>query len=325
MATPVTLPKVDLILSPTPLHHLSRLSDELGIDLWIKRDDLTGFAFGGNKGRKLEYLIAKAIEMKAEVIVTCGGAQSNFIRQLAGACSMYNIHLAASVMQLPYEFEPAKGAMQATGGNLLLDDLLGAEIQMLPNGTWDELYQAAADLAESFRRKGKVVYEIPIGGSSPEGAFAFYQAGLELLDQAAPFDMVLAASSSGSTQTGLTYAFHHTNTIRQGMACDPEPDMPDEFVDLASKLDQLTGLNFRLQRGDFHFNLDYVGPGYGIPSEGGMAAIRRLAQTEGVFLDPIYSGKAFHGLLDMAEKGLLPERVCFWHTGGTPALFALPE
>ena len=318
------LPKVNLILAPTPLHRLNRLSDELGLDLWIKRDDLTGFAMGGNKGRKLEYLIAQALAEGADTIVTCGGAQSNFVRQLAAACSMFNIRFAAAVMQLPYEFEPVEGGMKGDGGNLLLDDLLGADIRMLENNTWDVLYAAAADLAKEYSQQGAKVYEIPIGGSTPQGAYAFYLAGQELMQQDSSFDLVIVASSSGSTQTGLTYAFLNTPTTLLGMACDPEPDMPDEFVALAAKLDDITGMGRSLRRDDFHFNLDYVGPGYGVLSEGGMNAIRTLAQKEGIFLDPIYSGKAFHGLIDLAQKGLLPKRVCFWHTGGTPALFAMP-
>ena len=319
------LPKVDLVLRPTPLHRLNNLSEELGLDLWIKRDDLTGFAFGGNKGRKLEYLMGQALAEEAEVIVTCGSAQSNFVRQLAAACSMFGIRFAAAVMPLPYEFDPITGGLLDAGGNLLLDEILGADIRLLPNGTWDELFASATNLAEEYRKTAKKVYEIPIGGSTPQGAYAFCEAGSELMNQAEPFDMIIVASSSGSTQTGLGYAYKGMATIVQGISCDPEPDMPDEFAALAGKLDEITGLNKQMKREDFAFNLDYVGPGYGVPSEGGMNAIRTLAQKEGIFLDPIYSGKAFHGLLDMAEKGLLPKRVCFWHTGGTPALFALPN
>ncbi len=323
MAGAPLFPKVDLILQPTPLHRLDRLSEELGLDLWIKRDDLTGFAFGGNKGRKLEYLMGEALARRVTAVVTCGGAQSNFVRQLAAACSRFGIKFGAAVMPLPYEFEPILGKMSSSNGNLLLGELLGADIRMLPNGTWEELFVAAATMAEDYRNCGEVVFEIPLGGSTPQGAYAFCQAGFELQEQADPFDMVVVASSSGSTQTGLTMAFRGTSTRLLGIACDPEPDMPEEFAALAAQLDSLAGTNLRLTRDDFEFNLDYVGPGYGVPSEGGMNAIRTLAQKEGIFLDPIYSSKAFHGLLDMAKKGELPHRVCFWHTGGTPALFAM--
>lgn len=322
MATNVALPKKNLILAPTPLHQLERVSHDTGLDLWIKRDDLTGFAFGGNKGRKLEYLIGQAVADRVEVIVTCGSAQSNFIRQLAAACAISRIRLVAVVMQLPYEYEPAIGAMKAEGGNLLLDQLLGAEIELVENDVWDVLMNKAAEKAQEIRSTGKKVMEIPIGGSTPQGAYAFYQASKEL-DQT--FDWVISASSSGSTQTGLTYGFHGTETRYKGIACDPEPELVLEFVDLAAKLDQLVGEGKTLKREDFDFDLRFVGPGYGVPSEGSMNAIQYLAQREGIFLDPIYTGKAFDALLHLASQGEISGRVCFWHTGGTPALFALPD
>ena len=325
MAIPVNLPKVSLILAPTPLHRLDRISDELGLDIWIKRDDLSGFAMGGNKGRKLEYLIGEALRLGVDTIVTCGSAQSNFVRQLAAACSRFKIRFLAVVMPLPYEFEPTDGGLSPTGGNILLDSMLGAEIHMLPNGTWDELFAETKKVVNKCRKEGANVYEIPIGGSSPQGAYAFLEAGIELILQDPLFDLVIGASSSGSTQTGLTYAFTGRPTRFHGIACDPEPDMVREFAALAKGLDKITGLALELNSKDFEFDLRFVGPGYGVPSEGGNAAIEKLARMEGIFLDPVYSGKAFHGLLEMARNGELPPRVCFWHTGGSPALFANTE
>jgi 1-aminocyclopropane-1-carboxylate deaminase/D-cysteine desulfhydrase-like pyridoxal-dependent ACC family enzyme len=322
VATLVALPKVNLILKPTPLHRLDTLSEELGLDLWIKRDDLTGFAFGGNKGRKLEYLLGQAKASGAEVIVTCGSAQSNFIRQLATGCAMHGIKLAAIVMQLPYEYEPAQGAMNPYGGNLLLDQIVGADIRLMENDVWDVLMNAATELAQEYTAAGKNVYEIPIGGSTPQGAYAFYEASQEL-DQT--FDWVISASSSGSTQTGLTYGFHGTPTRYKGIACDPEPEMVNEFVELGHRLDEMTGRNIGLKHEDFDFDLRFVGPGYGVASDGSLRAIETLARREGIFLDPIYTGKAFHALLELAKSGEMSGKVCFWHTGGTPALFALPD
>ena len=298
------------------------MSDELGIDLWIKRDDLTGFAMGGNKGRKLEYLMGEALKQGASTVITCGAAQSNFVRQLAAACSRFNIKFVAVVMPLPYEFEPVEGGLAPQNGNILLDHLLGADIRMMPNGTWDEMFDETKRVADQCRQSGETVYEIPIGGSSPQGAYAFYEAGLELLDQDPGFDLVIGASSSGSTQTGLTYAFHGTSTKFLGIACDPEPDMVHEFVTLAKGIDEITGMSHHLVADDFDFDLRFVGPGYGVPSKGGIKAIEKLARMEGIFLDPVYSSKAFHGLIEMAKCGELPKRVCFWHTGGSPALFA---
>jgi 1-aminocyclopropane-1-carboxylate deaminase/D-cysteine desulfhydrase-like pyridoxal-dependent ACC family enzyme len=322
VATTVALPKQNLIITPTPLHPLPRLSDELGIDLWIKRDDLTGFAFGGNKGRKLEYLLGEAVARGYDTIVTCGSAQSNFIRQLATGCAMLGIRFIAVVMQLPYEFEPADGGMRTEGGNLLLDEFAGAEMRLIPNDKWDVLMAASRALRDEQVALGRNVFEIPIGGSSPQGAYAFYEAASELTEK---FDIVISASSSGSTQAGLTYAFHGSSTRYHGVACDPEPEMVLEFVELARQLDQITGLSRQLTVDDFTYDLRFVGPGYGVASEGSLDAIRVAAQREGVFLDPIYTGKAFHGLLEMARSGeLAGKKVCFWHTGGTPALFALP-
>jgi len=322
VATTVALPKQNLIITPTPLHPLPRLSEELGIDLWIKRDDLTGFAFGGNKGRKLEYLLGEAVARGYDTIVTCGSAQSNFIRQLATGCAMLGIRFIAVVMQLPYEYEPAVGGLQTCGGNLLLDELAGAEMRIIPNDNWDVLMAASSALRLEQEGLGRKVFEIPIGGSSPQGAYAFYEAASELTET---FDVVVSASSSGSTQTGLTYAFHGSPTRYHGVACDPEPEMVLEFVELARQLDQMTGLDRGLTVDDFTYDLRFVGPGYGVPSEGSMDAIRVAAQREGIYLDPIYTGKAFHGLLEMARSGeLAGQKVCFWHTGGTPALFALP-
>jgi D-cysteine desulfhydrase/L-cysteate sulfo-lyase len=318
-------PKVDLVLLPTPLHRLDRLSKELGIDLWIKRDDLTGFAFGGNKGRKLEYLIHSALASGADTVVTCGSAQSNFIRQLTAACAKSNLNCAAVVMQLPYEHEPAQGAMRPEGANLLLNQLVNADIRVIPNGVWDVLMAASTDLANEYRAKGHNVFEIPIGGSSPLGAYAFFLAGKELMEQDSGFDCVISASSSGSTQTGLTYAFTGTTTRYHGISCDPEPELVDEFVELARALDEMTGHNHALTHKDFVFDLRFVGPGYGVPSQGSIDAIKELAQKEGIFLDPVYTGKAFDGLLKMARSGELTGKVCFWHTGGTPTLFAMPE
>src|SRR5579862_1435159 len=207
--------RVPLIIAPTPLHRLPRMSEQLGIDLWIKRDDLTGFAMGGNKGRKLEYLIAAALAAGADTIVSCGALQSNFIRQLGAACSMYGLKCAAAVMALPFVSESERATqpgLKNSGGNVFLDEMVGVDLRISEDGTWDELYAQAATLAQELRAAGSKVFEVPVGGSSPTGAFAFYQAGLELMSQAEPPDWVVFASSSGSTHTGLAYSFNGSQT-----------------------------------------------------------------------------------------------------------------
>ena len=318
-----TPPKVPLILAPTPLHRLNRLSDDLGLDLWIKRDDLTGFAFGGNKGRKLEYLIAEALAVRAEVVVTCGSAQSNFIRQLAAACAIYDLHCAAVVMELPYDApagKPTGKHLAARGGNVLLDDLLGAELRMFPDGDWDSLFAEMDKMALEKEELGKKVYRIPVGGSSPLGAYAFYQAAAEL--NAGPFDWIVCASSSGSTQTGLTYAFAESPTRVLGVACDPEPEIAKDFAALGRGFAELIDAPISLEAEDFLIDFHSVGEGYGIITKEGEHAIQLMARREGIFLDPIYSAKAFAALIRLAEVKAIEGRVLFWHTGGTPALFA---
>lgn len=312
--------KVPLCLLPTPMHTLPRLSAELGVDLWIKRDDLTGFAMGGNKGRKLEYLMAAALAEGAEVVVTCGAAQSNFVRQLGAACAVHGIHCAAAIMDLPYEDAPAPGShLSGDNGNVVLDELLGVDLRSFPDDTWETLYAHAEAVAKEYEAQGRRVYRIPIGGSSPLGAFAFYEAAQEVGDG---FDWIVTASSSGSTHTGLAYAFHGSTTRVLGIASDPEPEIADDFAELGESLAELLQLPFRLTPADYQLNFDFVGDGYGIPSEAGDAAITKLAQTEGIFLDPIYSGKAFAALLDLVGRGEITGRILFWHTGGIPALFA---
>jgi D-cysteine desulfhydrase/L-cysteate sulfo-lyase len=319
------IPKpASLILSPTPLHRLNRASEILGLDLWIKRDDLTGFALGGNKGRKLEYLIADAVSHEAEVVVTCGSAQSNFVRQLGAACARYGIACHAVVMALPFEdARPTTDGLTATGGNETLDRILGVNLSLHPDGTWDDLYELAEAEARRLEALGRRVYRVPIGGSSPLGAYSFVQAAAEIAEQTDYFDWIVTASSSGSTQTGLTWALRGGLTKVLGVACDPEPEIVEDFAELAAKLDHLTGETRGLQPSDFQMDFDFVGPGYGVPSEAGNAAIEFLARHEGIFLDPIYSGKAFACLMSRAGKHELTGRVLFWHTGGTPALFAV--
>lgn len=192
-------PRIPLCFLPTPFHRLDRASEILGIDLWIKRDDLTGFALGGNKGRKLEYLMADVIASGADVVVSCGGIHSNFLRQLAAACAKCGIACATAVMELPYEDAPSQGRRPSSaGGNQILGRLFGMDIRIFPDECWDVLFAHAEDLAREYEAKGSNVYRMPLGGSSPLGAYAFWKAGHELPGDT---EAVIFASSSGSTST----------------------------------------------------------------------------------------------------------------------------
>ena len=311
--------RIPLILAPTPLHRLDRISSDLGLDVWIKRDDLTGFAMGGNKGRKLEYLLAEAIAQDADTIVTCGSTQSNFIRQLGTACAMVGIHCVAATMELPYAaaygVPPSDHA--GLGGNLILDHIVGVELHRFPNDDWEVLYDHAEELAQRAEAKGHRVYRIPVGGSSGLGGYAFYRAAVEVGDD---FDTIVTPCSSGSTHAGLAYAFHGTKTRVIGVACDPEPEIMEDLVRIAHEIDDITGLGRRLTEADYEFRLEWAGEAYGIPSPEGEQATHRLACREGIFLDPVYTAKGFAGLLGLAPE--LSGRILFWHTGGLPALFA---
>lgn len=309
------------------MHRLKRASETLDLDLWIKRDDLTGFAMGGNKGRKLEYLIAAALASGADTVVSSGSLQSNFVRQLGAACSCFGLLCAAATMRLPYSADigpPAADSLGHDNGNALLDRILGIDVRVYPDGSWEELDARSEELALEYEARGSNVHRIPLGGSTWLGVYAFEKAGIELMGQLGePFDWIVFASSSGSTQTGLARAFHGSTTKVLGIGCDPEPEMPRDFAALAEATRSEIG-GPSLQPRDFLFNLDFVGPGYGVRSSAGNDAIEFLARTEGIFLDPIYSGKAFAGLLAIANARHISGRVLFWHTGGTPALFAMP-
>lgn len=308
---------------PTPAHRLDRLSARLGLELWIKRDDLTGFAFGGNKGRKLEFILADAVAQKADVLVTCGSSQSNFVRQLGAACSALGPKCAAAVMDLPYEHALPEGPpLRRDAGNVILDRILGVDLRFHPNGTWEELYALAEELALEYELSGMTAYRVPVGGSSALGAYAFVDAAHELAGQAGPFDYLVVASSSGSTQTGLAYALLDSRTKVIGIACDPEPDLTSDFSRLSGELHTVAQSARPVTPDEFDLRLGYVGPGYGLASEAGAAAIEVMARTEGIFLDPVYTGKAFAGLLDLVRHKEIGDRVLFWHTGGLPALFA---
>ncbi len=320
---PETPPKVQLILAPTPLHRLKNLSRETHLDLWIKRDDLTGFAFGGNKGRKLEYLIADALNQNAEVVTTCGSSQSNFIRQLGAACSKHGLVCAAAAMHLPYDNAAGKPTGKHIGnsnGNVLLDEILGIDMHIHPDDDWEVLYTHAEVLAKEYETKGKRVYRVPVGGSSPLGAYAFYQAAQELT--AGPFDWIVTASSSGSTQTGLAYAFDGTPTKIQGIACDPEPEIANDFAEIGYGLAQLLNHPRQIPANEYRLDFNSVGAGYGMASEEGREATELMARQEGIFLDPVYTAKALAALLRLAKTKQIEGRVLFWHTGGTPAIFA---
>jgi len=301
---------------------LPRLTAHLGgPQLWVKRDDQTGLATGGNKTRKLEFLVAEALAQGADTLITCGAAQSNHARQTAAAAARFGL-----ACTLVLRGEPPPQAQ----GNLLLDELLGAEI--LWAGA-DDLTARLEETADALRSRGRRPYVVPYGGSNPVGVCGYVAAMEELLAQAAQaglsFDHIVLASSSGGTQAGLTVAARALNYRGRilGISVDlPADPLRRRMAELATATADYLGLPLTFAPEDFAVEDGYRGGGYGIISDLEREAIRLLARTEGLLLDPVYTGRAFGGLIDLIRRGAFSsgERVLFWHTGGVAGLFARP-
>lgn len=305
---------------PTPLHALPRLTDKLGgPQLYVKRDDQTGLATGGNKTRKLEFLVADALEHKADTLITAGAPQSNHARQTAAAAAHVGIKCVLVLRGQP----PAESQ-----GNLLLDELLGAQVRWAEKSAVPATMEA---VAAELRAQGRTPYVIPYGGSNPVGATGYVAAMEEMVEQArqmnVTFDRVVFASSSGGTQAGLVVGAQATGYAGQvlGISVDVKREELQAMVaTLATGTAAHLKLDLRFAPGDISVNADYIGAGYGVLGAPEREAIRMAAEVEGLLLDPVYTGRAFAGMVDLIRKGEIRrgETVLFWHTGGTPALFA---
>jgi D-cysteine desulfhydrase len=317
------LPRFPLAQLPTPVEKLGRLSRALGgPELLIKRDDQTGLALGGNKTRKLEFLTGDALCQGAATLVTAGAAQSNHCRQTAAAA-------AKAGLECSLVLSGDKPALAQ--GNLLLDELLGATIHWTSRAGRNSKLRAVAD---ELRAQGRKPYEIVVGGSNGVGATGYAVAMLELMEQlraaGESVDHIVFGSSSGGTQAGLTVGARaagyagglHGISIDKG---DLDVDSYEEEVAaIANACAEYIGLDARFEQGGIGVHYGYLGGGYGVAGELEREAIRLMARHEGIILDPVYTGRAFGGLVDLVRKGFFKrgERVLFWHTGGAPALFA---
>ncbi|WP_201556421.1 D-cysteine desulfhydrase family protein [Psychrobacter sp. 72-O-c] len=308
---------------PTPLIELTRLSKTLdGPKIYMKRDDNTGLALGGNKTRKLEFIIGDALAQGADTIVTAGAAQSNHCRQTAAAAASLGLecHLVLGGQ------EP-----EHVQGNLLLDKIFGCHIHWAgSNRKGEDIPNIVAQLKE----EGRNPYVVPYGGSSELGAFAFVEAFKELESQRqninVSFTHIVFASSSGGTQAGLMLGNKIFNSPYQIVGINIDKGETDKvpfdqyIVSLANSTAKLMGETHRFSATDLVLNSDYIGEGYGVIGSLENKAIAMTAQTEGILLDPVYTGRAMGGLLDMIRTGKIKktDSVLFWHTGGAPALFA---
>jgi D-cysteine desulfhydrase family pyridoxal phosphate-dependent enzyme len=312
------IPRIRLAALPTPIQPLPRLSALLGGPrILVKRDDLTGLAFGGNKTRKLEYVLAEAQAVGARTLVTVGAAQSNHCRQTAALAAQMGLDCIL-VLSGPRP--------KQDNGNLLLDHLFGAEI------VWTEREQRAEELKRVFDaawEAGRKPYLIPLGASNALGAIAYATAFDEALDQLeqVQVDWLVVGSSSGGTQAGLALGARrrtwHGHVL--GISIDePEHDLKETVAFWANEAADRLGQSYRLRPEEIMVNADYLGQGYGILGEPEKEAIRLFARQEGLLLDPVYTARAAAGMIDLIRKGLLKreETVLFWHTGGQPALFA---
>ena len=322
-------PKVRLGHLPTPLEPMDRLSEILGGPrLWVKRDDCTGLSSGGNKTRKLEFLMADAQSKGADTIITQGATQSNHARQTTAAAAKLG-------MECHILLEDRTGSNDNNyilNGNVLLDRLHGASVSKRSGGT--DMNLEMQDFADTLTEKGKKPYIIPGGGSNPIGALGYVNCARELTEQASEIglkiDALVHATGSAGTQAGLVagLAAIHSSIHLLGIGVRAPKDKQEQMVfDLAQKTADYLDTGIEIERDKVRAICDYVGAGYGLPTDGMIKAVKLLAQSEGLLFDPVYSGKGLDGLIDQIKKGYFAgmDNVVFLHTGGSAALFGYPE
>jgi D-cysteine desulfhydrase len=302
---------------PTPIEELPRLSDLLGGPrLFVKRDDQTGLAFGGNKTRKLEFLVAEAMEQGARTLISGGALQSNHCRQTAAAAARFGLEC---ILVLNGEMPDKPSA------NLLLDQLFGAEIVAIPDRSErDRMLQETFDNAKA---KGRKPYLVPYGGSSPTGAVGYAFAMEEFMKQNIHADWIVFGTSSGGTHAGLVLGqrvFGFKGKVLGISIDEPEDWLMNHVSKLASDASEKLGERIEFDPAEVSANADYCKAGYGVLTEAEREAVSLFAKYEGLLLDPVYTGRAAAGMIDLIREGFFKkdETVLFWHTGGGPALFA---
>lgn len=318
---------------PTPVHRLDRLSEMLGVELYLKRDDLTGISvYGGNKMRKLEFLMGDAVDKGAEYVLTYGATQSNHAMQTATACRKCGLEPILYLISL---VPPVEDDLRS---NLLLDKIMGAEIHIITPKKEDLLFKAleqandeAQERIKELEDTGLRCYEIPAGGANPVGTLGFASGMTELYQQLnqleVEIDYIAHATGLGGTLAGMAAGRELLETdveiISFGVVEKP-PEHLEQIANLANKAISLLGKEGTITLNDFNIDTSYLGDGYAIPTEASTNTLKLLARREGILIDPVYTAKAFSGLIGYIKKGKIPQgsKVLFWHTGGTTALFA---
>jgi L-cysteate sulfo-lyase len=319
-------PRIRLAHLPTPIEKMENLSNHLGgPNLYIKRDDCTGLGTGGNKTRKLEFLMAEALAQGADTVITQGATQSNHARQTAAAAAKLGLDCRILLEQRVTGF----GDEYEESGNVLLDHLFGAEIaDRLPGGT--DMAAALAGLEEELRAKGRKPYAIPGGGSNPVGALGYVACATELLQQSFELglrlDHIVIATGSAGTQAGLVAGLHGANAgvpLTGISVRAPKARQEENVHRLTVATAELLGLAAPVPRSAVMAEDGYVGPGYGMPTPEMIEAVTLTARHEGILLDPVYTGKGMAGLIGLIRAGRFArnENVLFIHTGGAVGLF----
>lgn len=305
--------KITLGIFPTPIQKLDNLSRDLNANIYIKRDDMTGIALGGNKVRKLEYLLCEAQKQGAEIVFTTGGAQSNHAMLTAACCN--------KIGMTPILILKKKGVTDKKG-NQLLESLMGTDVRFMDTDSYDDIYEEMNKVGASLKRP---YYKIPCGGSNALGTVGYVNCVKEIADQGFSFDRIICAEGSGGTMAGLALGaklFMPACRVT-GMMVDSDP-FEEITVRLMKEAAGILKSDVEITKDDFDL-IDMCGPGYAIASREGNEAVSWMAEKEGIFLDPVYTGKAFAGLIRMAKEGKFrkDENILFLHSGGAGGLFAI--
>jgi len=325
--------RVDIGSYPTPLQKLENLSKKYGVELFVKRDDLSGPEFGGNKVRKLEFIIAEALERECDYIITYGGFQSNHCRQLTAACRKYDLE---PILYLVCDEKP-----KDYKANLHLDKLMDAEINFVGHDLKDmenameKAFEKGKNRVEELEEKGFKCYDCPPGGFDRNGTLGFVRAYGELVEQLREMgkevDYLVHANGTGGTYTGLMMGKKIVDIDIDLLPFSVSPlssDFHQKVSLMSEKVKEKIGSDVPIiEPEEVEVDTDYYGPGYDVPYEDSVQATKELAREEGIILGPAYTAKAMAGLLDYIKKGKIEKdsSVVFWHTGGTPTIFAEKE
>ena len=326
--------RVKLTSLPTPLEEMKNLSEVMnGPRIYVKRDDLTSIGFGGNKARKLEYIMADAVEKGANVVITAGGLQSNWARMTAAAAKRMGMDVILALFTAQF-----KGKVRVYDGNMLLDYLMGADIRFIEGGITDALEAETylTEIAEEEKGKGNIPYVIPISGDVPLGGLGYVSATQELVNQAEEqglcINYLVVAAGAGGTQAGLEFGVREysvdADVVGVNVGALDRRKLQERIVTLVDQVRRLMKANIQVNSTDVTVLEDYAGfAKYGVLTDEVLEAMKLIAKTEGIFLDPVYTGKAMAGLVHLIKESYFSkdETVVFIHTGGLPGLFPYKE